>query len=320
MTRITLTALGLSGFLFSCASDYKLGGETETPAGDTAAPREVDDKDPDEPEDSGELEEETDDEEPDPDIPEETGEPEVDPDQPIAVCSVDPLVVRPITGSANWHGTESYDPNGLNITEYNWTFSSMPSGSSSSMPLGADIRSNFTPDLAGDYVGRLVVTNEDGVNSEPCETTLEAKPGQALWVEMFWESPGDDMDLHLLAPGGTFNNDLNDCYYMNCTPGSWTGGLDWGLSGFTGDDPSLDLDDISTTGPENINIEDPEDDIYTVIVHDYPGSSYTPGNMVTINIYLDGSMAWTDSRLISGEDTQTRFAEIDAAEGTVTPL
>jgi hypothetical protein len=317
--RSTLTALALCAlsFSFSCASDYKFTEEKDPslgPAdsgidrtGDTSEPAEDSEPDPEDP----------DPEDPDPD---ETGDPIIDPDQPIAICNVTPDKVRPITGTATWIGSESYDPNDLAITNYAWTLAELPDGSASTMPSGTDLRPGFNPDLAGDYIGRLIVTNEDGVDSEPCETTLQAEPGEAMWVEMFWENPGDDMDLHLIAPGGSFQNSLTDCYYMNCTPSSWTGGLDWGVMGLATDDPSLDLDDISTTGPENVNIETPQEDIYTVIVHDYPGSVYTAGNAVTINIFLDGTLAWTDTRTISGEDSQTRFAEIDAGAGTVTPL
>jgi hypothetical protein len=308
VTRTTLSTLCLSALTLSCASDYKVHGEDEALPGyeDTAAI----DRDP--PEDSAEPVDE-----------EETGHPvieEPEPDAPVAVCEVTPDKIRPITGSATWIGTDSYDPNGLALIDYEWILSDLPAGSATSMPGGTDVRNDFTPDLAGEYTGRLVVTNEEGIKSDPCEVTLEAEPGEALWVEMFWENSGDDMDLHLIAPGGTFQNSMTDCYYMNCTPSSWSGGLDWGAPGNTIDDPTLDLDDISTTGPENINIEEPEDATYTVIVHDYPGSVYTAGNAVTINIYLDGSLSWTDTRVISGEDTQTRFAEIDAGASIVIPL
>jgi len=285
----------------ACASDYKVHAEKEPSAGaervglDSAEPEEEDE----ELEDTGE---------------ENTIE-EPDPDLPVAICSVTPDKIRPISGSATWEGSESYDPNGLEIVDYDWTLVALPSGSTSTMPSGEARRTPFVPDMAGNYVGELVVINENGDESEPCGVTLEAEPGEALWVEMFWESSGDDMDLHLLAPGGVLQTGT-DCYYANCAYSP----LDWGVSGSSLDDPMLDLDDISGTGPENINIDEPQDEIYTVVVHDYPGSSFTPGNMVTINIYLDGSLEWTDSRLITGEDTYTNFAEIDAAAGTVSGL
>ena len=251
----------------------------------------------------------------------ETGEPEVEPpppDAPIAVCSVTPDKVRPIIESASWIGVDSYDPADLPIT-YSWRLVDRPIGSASVMPSGSTSdRHGFSTDLAGDYVAELVVTNSEGVSSPPCEAILTAEPVEALWVEMFWESSGDDMDLHLLAPGGSIETD-SDCYYANCAS-TWGEGLDWGVTGETTDNPSLDLDDISLTGPENINIESPENATYKVLVHDFPGSVFTAGNPVTINIYLDGALQWSDTRVIAGEDTYTEFAEIDVAAGTITSL
>ena len=87
--------------------------------------------------------------------------------------------------------------------------------------------------------------------------------------------------------------------------------------------PLWDLDDIEGTGPENINISDPQTNgKYTVVVHDYRGS--TPdvydANNVTVNIYLNGTLSWTDTRPISGDNTVNEFAEIDWSTGTVIDL
>jgi uncharacterized protein YfaP (DUF2135 family) len=137
---------------------------------------------------------------------------------------------------------------------------------------------------------------------------------------MFWVSPGDDMDLHLLGPGGAlWSND--DCNWQNCTGRGTERGLDWGTLGETADDPSLDIDDIPGTGPENINIFSPEEDgIYTVYVHDYPGSVFSADNDVTINIYLSGVLAWSETRTITGEDTMNGYAVIDWATKSVSGM
>jgi len=238
-------------------------------------------------------------------------------DAPIAVCSVSPNPITPPFEQATFDGSASYDPAGLAIVDYNWVLSEKPQGSSVDMPGGNAIRSGFMPDQAGLYVGRLVVTNEAGVASEACEAELEAIPAQDLWVEMFWTVGGDDMDLHLLAPGGAPRTG-NDCYYANCKGAN---GLPWGQAGPI-DNPRLDIDDIPGTGPENINIDQPDASGggFTVMVHDYPGSTMQGPNDVTVNVYLNGQLTWTDTRTISGENSDNYFAQIDWNAGTVTGL
>ena len=246
------------------------------------------------------------------------------PTDPVAVCDVTPSPVAPPWEAATWIGENSYDPDGEPIVSYNWTLVSSPAGSTVAMHTGGSNRSDFVPVLAGEYVGQLIVSNASGDVSEPCTAILDSIPAQNLWIEMYWEHPDDDMDLHLVAPGGTYNNLYTDCYYANCTPSmSWVYNLDWGNSGYDGDDPSLDLDDIMGAGPENINILDPQTNgTYTVIVHDYQGSTSDVygANNVTVNIYLNGSLTWTDTRAISGDNTVNEFAEIDWLTGTVTSL
>lgn len=237
--------------------------------------------------------------------------------QPIAVCTVSPNPVSAIYDTATFNGAGSYDPQGLSITQYNWSFTSIPNGSAAVMPGTSSqaTRRGFSPDVVGDYVAELIVVNSQGVRSEPCDVTLTAEASSDLWIEMFWQHSGDDQDLHLVAPGGSLVSNT-DCYYGNCA----LGGLDWGVRGDQTDNPHLDLDDIPGVGPENINIESPQSGVFTVYVHDYPGSVYQPANDVTVNIYLGGVLVWTDTRTAVGEDVYAPYATIEWPSGVITPL
>ena len=102
------------------------------------------------------------------------------PDRPNAVCTVEPTPIRPLLDAADWIGSESSDPNGLTLIEYEWTLTEVPAGSAAVMPEGDADRLDFVPDLEGAYVGQLIVTNSAGVPSIPCTTTLNVSPNRPV--------------------------------------------------------------------------------------------------------------------------------------------
>jgi hypothetical protein len=232
---------------------------------------------------------------------------------PQAICAPD-------FGSApfeteSFDGSDSFDPEGLDLT-FQWILTP-PSGSSTTLSSYNVPEPSLTLDLAGDYVGSLTITNTTG-QSDSCSQTISANPNENFRVEMFWQTAGDDMDLHVLRPdsqgGPTPHSSPGDCFYANTNP-------NWGDSASSVDDPGLDLDDIGGTGPENINIADPAvspyDGWYEIFVHDYPGSSYTPANDVTVNVYLNGVLADTFNFSISGENDDYYVAKIHWPTGNV---
>jgi hypothetical protein len=61
----------------------------------------------------------------------------------------------------------SSDPQGLVPLTYAWSFASRPSGSAASLSNAKSVNATFTPDVLGDYVLSLVVTDTAGLESAP---------------------------------------------------------------------------------------------------------------------------------------------------------
>ncbi len=271
-----------------------------------------------------------------------------DPERPVievaligsGVVTEAPTCGLSVTSGATWNGT-AYTVNALsNVTfsasssggaTYVWSLQTRPSGSAAAIN-GSGASASLTPDLAGAYIVRVEVQGSDGTVSEPCEVTIQAVPTAALWVEMFWTAPNEDMDLHLTVNGaaphasdGLFNS--LDCYYSTCIDGCPGGFLcpKWGGSG-TSDDPALDLDDIGGTGPENINIQSPASGTYTVYVRDFPSSEFRDTNVTTVRIYLQGVLVKTyvstanaaTAAWGSGEDQFWKVCTISMPSGGLT--
>ena len=233
-------------------------------------------------------------------------------DHPVAECSVSPNPVAPPFESAVFDGRASWDPNGLSIDKYEWELLSKPDGSAVDLHDGDDLLEGFMPDLAGEYTASLVVTNSEAMRSQPCTVTLSAEPSEDLWIELYWAAEGDDLDLHLLRPDGELETD-GDCYFYNCKDGL----LDWGNKGDLSDNPQLDLDDIQGNGPENINVSGLEKGVYTIVVHDYPTSIYEDDNNATVNVYIDGTLQWSATKVFQGEGSYVEFATVDWTTGDV---
>lgn len=204
--------------------------------------------------------------------------------------------------TAVFDGSGSYDPDGGEIVEWEWEMLEVPAGSASAVQLASSTQAEFFVDLAGDYKIRLTVTADDG---DKGSTTFDfhAIPSQSLHVQLTWDTLGQtDIDLHLInvGEGGYYQHSELDCYYSNCKPDSFMGVLDWGVPYVVEDNPTLDIDNISSTEPENINIIDPADGSYEVAVHFFSNSGAVAESTWTVRVYLAGSLAHEMVRTVPG--------------------
>ena len=69
-------------------------------------------------------------------------------------------------------GSGSTDPNGYLPLSYRWSIDSKPTGSIANLPTESVVNPNFTPDVPGDYVIRLLVHDSLGVESLPNFITI----------------------------------------------------------------------------------------------------------------------------------------------------
>ena len=201
-------------------------------------------------------------------------------------------------------GDESYSPNGV-IQKWEWRVTQPVGSQSVFIPTYTFPNPTFEANVAGAYVFELDVFDGTGMRScIPARHEVLVIPDEAIHIELLWHTPSDpdetdtgpgagsDLDLHFLhpwaagpdldgdgAPDGWFDN-LFDCFWFNPHP-NW-GSYDPAIN----DDPSLDRDDTDGAGPENINLDIPEEGVnYRVGVHHWNDHGYGP-SYATLRVYI----------------------------------
>ncbi|MBN2695767.1 choice-of-anchor D domain-containing protein [bacterium] len=245
--------------------------------------------------------------------------------------------------------SKSYDPQGENIT-LTWRMVEAPASYTNSDWISyptrdpwnelntdkhyVDFYVPYATPPGSRYLVELTVRNTSGLESS-CYGEIHGLTGNSLHIELFWENPSD-VDLHLTNPtfqSLSINNidpvnhsldpDLEnfrsvsntdwwssgdtgkDCYFGNCKGD----GISWGLPG-TLDDPRLDRDDIPGTGPENINIEKPQEGWYRVGIHYYSQSSQTRGTRSYVRVYCNGVIAYQGNAQLNATDYWWLVADV----------
>lgn len=219
-------------------------------------------------------------------------------DYPVAVIDC-PDPVDPPTFVA-LDGTASYDPEDPTDTlplSYAWTLTSLPTDGGGDPISSGYITNDIGPvtqlwaDAVGDYTVELVVENTAGIRSAPAVCEVQAIPDERLVVELTWNTPNADLDLHLAQTGSAAFQTPGDASWCNRSP-------NWGAPG-TADDPALDLDDRAGYGPENYSILEPADGQYDVRVHYFDDSNRDTLTTATVRVYLDATLAFQASRTLA---------------------
>jgi hypothetical protein len=190
-------------------------------------------------------------------------------------------------------GTASYDPDDEDaMLLYTWEVVSAPTDAEYTLNYGNSSTPEFRATTLGVYEIALLVTDEDEYHSEnPAGVIIEVVPWEDLQVDVQWDLPGVDLDLHLIAPEGEYFTEA-DCYYGNPAP-------DWGVAGDSTDNPLLSVDDEGSAHAETITLQRPPAGEYSIVIH-YVNSkeSTTYTTAPTLRVLAGG----TELILMQGQD------------------
>jgi hypothetical protein len=226
--------------------------------------------------------------------------------------AIEPLDRVYLDGRARGTASTTHDPRNPAdtslLTDWRWEFIETPPDTSSAdfdvQDDGTGLYSFIVPS-AGHYVVRLTVTNTDGVDSldtPASRVELSAIPAVGLHLQLSWDSPTNDQDLHLTAVSeGTDRvcNEPWDCFYSNKRP-RWFDSDPVG----SGPNPTLDRDDTNGLGPENTNIEAPAPGVYRMYVHYYGGYNAfgQSETLATVRVWINSVQVAEYSRSLDRKD------------------
>jgi hypothetical protein len=232
----------------------------------------------------------------------------------MAGCGVTAMCPGPITTNANSTVTLTPSVMAPGAVSCNWSVQSRPATSSGTFSAPTSCTSTtYFADVVGTHIVNFNVSDGLGGTAQ-CTTPITVTPNGDLWIELTWDRP-NDMDFHLLHPNAgpsssstSWGNTTWDCHFRSRTP-VWGGGAQ--------SDPSLDRDDITGQGPENIRINTPSHAFaYTVGVHMYSWSASPSAVTSTVKVYCGGQLVTTRTRAMSTTKDMWVVGTIDFNAGT----
>ncbi len=244
---------------------------------------------------------------------------------PIAVVGPD-RQVEPWS-RVHVYGGNSYDqddPPDDPLT-YSWRLRAAPPGSTTMLERARTSTASFWVDITGTYEVELTVTDALGLESQdPAVVVIEALPTNAVRIELTWDHPDSDLDLHLLQQPGNFCDCATDCHYRECGQAP-----NW-FPMTPGANPRLDVDDRSGFGPETVNIDGEgasrfiPDGRYRIAVHYYASNAEvsswpTEVSNATLRVFVFGLPVAEFNHQLAVDGDLWVVGDLAWPEGTVVP-
>ena len=194
------------------------------------------------------------------------------------------------------------------IEAYEWSQSIRPPGSIAVLSSTTADRVELPVNVPGEYCAQLHVYDNTGVRScEPAEVCFDVVPTEDLHMQLVWDHPDADLDLHVTRDDGApFNHDT-DVYFSNREPV----GAPW--SDDPEQNPRLDVDDNGGYGPENTNVVHPAPNAhFTAWVHYWRAQTDgDPRTTATLRIYVYGEQVIEVARTFESDEQLWEALDID---------
>lgn len=209
-------------------------------------------------------------------------------------------------------GSDTVDPDG-DAFSFTWTLFERPLDSAAALIGQGAPETRVTPDVVGRYLVNLRAVDVRGAIGE---AQLEILP-RDLSVVLTWTGEDNDLDLHLVRPGGAlgdygscpgacsleqcgeFTDDNLTCRSTGTDASFRNRSPEWGEIGRV-DDPRLDVDDVSGGGPEITSVDQPEEGIWRVVVH-HCEDPLVEGGSAIVQILEEGVLVFVSGPEVLGQ-------------------
>ena len=224
-----------------------------------------------------------------------------------------------ILGSANISGTIINSQTGQGLSNATVSFYVNQSQSNPSLQVTTDSWGDYeiTNGPTGTFSGRIEATGfftrtienvvfTSGSNDLDPEIVVEAPEQGEIRIVLTWGYDPSDLDSHITGPDGS---DRFHVYYSNKTFGS---------------DVNLDVDDMSSYGPETVTISAFSSGTYRYSVHNYSDQSTSGGSEIAsspakVEVYNESGLQQVyNAPSFTGSGNTWRVFEISVSGSTAT--